>query len=371
MPAREEVCPLLPRSRAGLSVERRYCHQHCARISRRLELSLTHARLTLVAGTHMYIAGTGIGSAFAPPDVFIGINTEARCVVQPFTSTRNRLHCIISGEGLPPPDVAYTSAGRFAHYPLRVVRDNRVARCWHVGGHNHACFIRFDLGATPRVERLLTPVLQSAGLVRMSGKGIDGGVLGAPGMVGSLYRGGGQLVVGVCGEKDCAPSNLGVEMIGCLSRAGGSGDAVAEGQTVAYAFSDETNFGCKLDTVAGGLTGGFFNISLHAIDALHRGDAYMGFSTTERVDYANGGAPYDAELLPRITRVAPSMGSLAGGADITIYGSGFGPEPANLMITVGDGSARCAITSSVLVAWRRSAVGWRRREGRERLRRDG
>ena len=35
---------MLPRSRAGLSVERRYCHQHCARISRRLELPLTHAR---------------------------------------------------------------------------------------------------------------------------------------------------------------------------------------------------------------------------------------------------------------------------------------------------------------------------------------
>ena len=63
-------------------------------------------------GTHIYLAGTGIGSAFAPPDVFIGINADARCVVQPFTSTRNRLHCIVYAEGLPPPDVVYTPAGR-------------------------------------------------------------------------------------------------------------------------------------------------------------------------------------------------------------------------------------------------------------------
>ena len=65
----------------------------------------------------------------------------------------------------------------------------------------------------------------------------------------------------------------------------------------------------------------------------------MGFSTTERVDYANGGAPYDAELVPRITRVTPESGSLAGGADLTIFGTGFGSEPVNLAITVGDGTA--------------------------------
>ena len=50
---------------------------------------------------------------------------------------------------------------------------------------------------------------------------------------------------------------------------------------------------------AGGLKGGFFNFSLHAmaLDASrdgsnvpkHRGDAYKGFATTERVDYANSG----------------------------------------------------------------------------------
>ena len=132
--------------------------------------------------------------------------------------------------------------------------------------------MRVDASGTPRLERVLTPVLQMGGLVRMRGKGIDGGVQGAPQMVGSLYRGGGQLVVGVCGEKDCAPSNLGVETIGCLARVGGSGDAVAgQDSTVAYAFSDTSNFGCKLDGVAGNPAGGFFNLTLHEVAGLHRG----------------------------------------------------------------------------------------------------
>ena len=38
------------------------------------------------------------GSAFSPPSVFIGINADAECVVQPFTSTRNRLHCIMCAD---------------------------------------------------------------------------------------------------------------------------------------------------------------------------------------------------------------------------------------------------------------------------------
>ena len=170
-------------------------------------------------GTHVYLAGTDIGSAFAPPEVYVGIRADALCIVQPFTSSRNRLHCIVNAEGLPPPDVAYSPNGRFVEHPMRVVHNGRIARCWHVGGINHNCFLRFDLGGTPRVTRVVTPVLQSAGILRVKGQGIDGGLLGAPGMASTLYKGGGQLVVGVCGEKDCAPSNMGLETIGASERA--------------------------------------------------------------------------------------------------------------------------------------------------------
>ena len=181
--------------------------------------------------------------------------------------------------------------------------------------------------------------------MRVRGHGIDGGVLGAPSIFGTLYSGGAQLVVGVCGEKDCAPSNLGVETIGCLARADGGGDGVRDQKLVpAFAFSDDNHFGCKLDAVGGASSAVFFNVSLHDMDKLHRGDVYKGYSTTERFDYANAGAPFDAELLPRVTRVEPSAGSLAGGADLTIYGHGFGSEATNLDVTVGDGTARCSIS---------------------------
>jgi hypothetical protein len=296
-------------------------------------------------GTHLYLSGSGIGSAFAPPTVFIGIAADAQCVVQPFTSTRNRLHCIVSAEGLPPPDLSYRAGGRFVDYPIRVYKSGRLAQCWHVAGINHGCVVRFDLAGTPRVTRLVTPVLQSAGLVRLQGQGIDGGVGGQPGMIATLYRGQGQLVVGACGEKDCAPSNMGLETIGCLAREGGSGDGVfGQEFSSAFAHSDAQNFGCKLDALAGGLTGGFFNVSMHAMDELHRGDAYMGFATTQKLDLATGD-PFYAELLPVITGIAPRIGSLAGGADLTIFGTGFGSQFANLIITVGNGSATCQVTT--------------------------
>ena len=240
-------------------------------------------------GTHVYLSGTDIGSAFSPPTVFVGINADAQCVVQPFTTTRNRLHCIVYAEGLPPPDALYDPTGRFAEHPLRVLKGGRLADCWHVGGINHNCILRFDLGGTPRVHQLLTRELQSAGLLRLLGRGIDGGLLGAPDVLGTLFRGG-QLVVGACGEKDCAPSNLGVASVGCLAREGGSeGDAVSgQGNAVATAYTDDASFGCKLDALASGLAGGYFNLSLHSMGTPARGDAYMGFATTTRIDLTTG-----------------------------------------------------------------------------------
>ena len=237
----------------------------------------------------------------------------------------------------------YAAAGRFYSHPLRIYKSGRLAQCWHVGGLNHGCVVRFDLAGTPRVLRLVTPVLQSAGLVRLRGQGIDGGLNGQPGMIATLFRGNGQLVVGACGEKDCAPSNMGMETIGCLARDGSSGDGVLSQEfATALAYSDDSSYGCKLDALAGGLTGGFFNLSMHAMDDEHRGDAYMGFATTRKVDYATGD-PFYAELLPVITGVAPRLGSLAGGADLTISGTGFGSVSADLKITVGN--ATCAVTA--------------------------
>ena len=90
-----------------------------------------------------------------------------------------------------------------------------------------------------------------------------------------------------------------------------------------------------LDKAEGsGLSGGFFNLSLHAIaDEHQRGDAYLGLLATRKLDVATG-EPFDAEMPPRIASVAPSSGSLAGGTDLTISGSGFGAEPTLASVSV-------------------------------------
>ena len=84
-------------------------------------------------------------------------------------------------------------------------------------------------------------------------------------------------------------------------------------------------------------------MSLHAIsDDKHRGDAYLGFLGTRLIDIATGD-PFDAELPPRIASIAPKTGSLGGGTDMTIYGTGFGADTEKLDIEVG--GVPCDVTA--------------------------
>ena len=214
---------------------------------------------------HVYLIGTDLGTAFAPPTIYLGINAQAECKVQPFTSSKNKLHCIIGAEGVPQASPAYSHAGSFVSLPFRVVKNGRIARCWHVGGINHGCFARFDVGGTPRVRRVLTPTIESGDTLRLSGQGIDGGLSGATRLQASLYRGE-TPVLGSCGEKDCQASSMGAEALGCYSRPDAGGDGVSgasQASQLATAYSDPTRFGCVLDAVGGGMAGGLFNVSLH------------------------------------------------------------------------------------------------------------
>jgi hypothetical protein len=134
------------------------------RITGANQSELSH--LSSAGGAHVYIFGSDIGSAFAPPLVYVGAQAQAECQVQPFTSNRNRLHCIVHADGLPPPDPIYDAAGRFVEHPLRVYKGTRLAQCWHTGGLNHGCFLRCapplprprvprprPLAPSPRAER--------------------------------------------------------------------------------------------------------------------------------------------------------------------------------------------------------------------------
>lgn len=237
---------------------------------------------------------------------------------------------------------------------------------------------------------MLTTTVESGGTLRLAGHGIDGGMSGRQRMAATLFRGA-TPVLGACGEKSCQASSLGAETLGCYSRPDAGGDGVsgltqasqvcptpcacpscpthiltnhhalrflrsalraacATRQTlhrsvaggrcplphpphphlprqIATVHSNASRFGCVLDAIDAGLRGGTFNLSLHAISDRHnRGDAYLGLLATRMIDLA-AGAPFDAELPPRITAVSPQQGSLAGGTDLTISGTGNQPCP--------------------------------------------
>jgi hypothetical protein len=69
---------------------------------------------------------------------------------------------------------------------------------------------------------------------------------------------------------------------------------------------------------------------------------YKGFLATRKID-VHRGAPFDTELIPRIGKISPSSGSLAGGTDLTVSGSGFGSRPHALTVTVGE--LACDVTT--------------------------
>ena len=65
----------------------------------------------------------------------------------------------------------------------------------------------------------------------------------------------------------------------------------------------------------------------------YRGNAYSTLSTSAFTDLSDGAA-YDIDVVPRIASVLPARGSLAGGADLTLYGTGFGSHVGNLSVVV-------------------------------------
>ena len=244
-----------------------------------------------------------------------------------------------------------------------VIKDGKHADCWHVGGINHGCFLRFDLGGTPRITHVKTAVLQASAFMRIGGSGIDGGLLGAPLAGAKLHRE--YLTKGPGSIKGDGT------YVGCASR---YDDTDSPSAAVALGYTDSSSYSCKVEALkgawratptpphlypstpspphapsqppdaarglaTGGLAAGFFNVSLEVF-ANHRGFAYH--EAQRQVDIA-GGLLFDAELVPRITAVSPRLGSLAGGTDVTITGAGFGSDSAALDVLVG--GVPCAVSS--------------------------
>ena len=77
-------------------------------------------------GCHIYLTGTNLGSAFAPPTVLLGERYQVGCDVQPFTSAKNKVHCIVRANGAPAATPAYDAKGKFVTLPISVFAHGKV-----------------------------------------------------------------------------------------------------------------------------------------------------------------------------------------------------------------------------------------------------
>ena len=84
---------------------------------------------------------------------------------------------------------------------------------------------------------------------------------------------------------------------------------------------------------------GFFNVTVD-VHRDKRGTAYRQWERSVDVAEAN---LFDVEMAPRLTSVAPQLGSLAGGTELTINGAGFGGDAAALSVSVG--GTPCSISA--------------------------
>ena len=204
-----------------------------------------HAELAFVSsagGAHVFLHGVDLGSAFAPPTVRIGTYGHIECAVQPFTSTKNRIHCIIQSDNLPAPTSRYDPRGQFVSLPRDQGRAARrvLARGLRQPRLLRAVRRRRDAARAARLHAHR----RVGGALRLGGEGIDGGLRGAPALAATLYRGA-TPVLGVCGEKDCQASNMGAETLGCYRA---PARAVTAWQDAGHAarrrLPDATHFGC-------------------------------------------------------------------------------------------------------------------------------
>ena len=195
-----------------------------------------------------------------------------------------------------------------------------------MGGINHGCFLRFDLGGTPRITQVKTAVLQASAFLRIGGSGIDGGLLGAPLAGAKLHRE--YLTKGPGSIKGDGT------YVGCASR---YDDTDSPSAAVALGYTDSSSYSCKVEALkgawratptpphlypstpspphapsqppdaarglaTGGLAAGFFNVSLEVF-ANHRGFAYHD---AQRQASRRPLSPLETPLPPPYPPSAPS-----------------------------------------------------------------
>jgi hypothetical protein len=294
-------------------------------------------------GSSIFITGTDIGDPFNAPVVLIGNNPNPEltlCRVQSFTSTSTRVHCIVGSTRLPARPISQWGAAYDSRLMLHVLVGGREAICdngENIGGTGIGdCRLTFDVGGTPLVERILTPVLPAAGgLLRLKARSHDplGAVVTSSGSSGDDDDGGTPPVATVAIRL-----RRGSTFAGCVLF-----DEESPYTTTLYhplgepPSPDTHRIGCLLHADPMGLAGFWDALEVTDTTSNNRGTAVVPVGA-RRLDLATP-TMYDVETVPRVSSVSPATVPASGGAVLIVYGSGFGGSPCD--VSVEAAGAKC------------------------------
>lgn len=301
-------------------------------------LNIETGNLGVGGGSSIYITGTDLGDPFNAPTVLIGNNPNPSptiCSTQSFTSTTTRIHCKIDHDtgALPALPAGRWGSEHEKKITLHVLVDGREAYCdngKHIGGTGLGdCRLTFDVGGTPLITAVHTPLVSAGELLRvqaMSRERIDGWHASNA----SKYA-------------DSVSSSVEVRLrrngayAGCVLR-----DELGSAHyhpLSAVGSADSNRVGCRVQADALDAAG-FWEVEMAA--------GGRGFALVEpsarRIDLA-AGKLYDVETTPRIHSVTPHAISAAGGALLTIAGTGFGASAADLDVRAA--GAACTVHALV------------------------
>eukprot|EP00966_Prymnesium_polylepis_P216940 5021157-Prymnesium_polylepis.1 len=255
-----------------------------------IEQGSNSSSLGVGGGSDLYIVGTDLGDPFNAPTVLIGNNPNplmTTCKVETFTSLSTRFHCTIDSGRLPtqPDNVGGWGQARASLLTLHVIVDGREAMCDNgdrIDGTGIGdCRLRFDIGATPLVAAVRTPLLGDGELLRLR----------------ALSK---EPLSAASGDKLTIQLRRGSSLLGCPLLAEEDGIAFFEPPEGLGANDNEV--GCRLRSDPA-FAAGFWEVRLRSMEQ-NRGFA-LSSPAARRVDFASSSL-YDVEIPPRISSVLPA-----------------------------------------------------------------
>ena len=287
-------------------------------------------------GSSIFVTGTDIGDPFNAPVVLIGNNPNplmTLCSVQSFTSTATRIHCVVDSTRLPALPAAQWGVSYAKQLSLHVLVGGRAAICdngANIGGTGIGdCRLTFDVGGTPLVESIHTPVISAAGAVlRLQARSREP-YLGA---IANSSDGDASIVAGATNVTTVAIRlRRGTSFAGCILLDEDAPYPMPLFHPLGPPLTPDTHHvGCRVRAEAHDAAGFWDAVEMTDTTLANRGTAVVALGA-KRVDLATN-TLYEVETTPRISSVVPATIPPSGGVALTIHGAGFGGRPCDLQI---------------------------------------